>query len=223
MKHTLYNTLASLALAAIFGLALPVQAQDSNRAAMPTAINTALEQKEAMRDLWIEHIFWIRIVVIETLTGNPAAAKVGEGEVIANAKRVAAVIGPFNGKAASDKFFGLIVGHYEPIKKYLDATIAGSPARQDLPWKELVANGDALASFLSEADGLPLDAARAMLLVHVSHHRQQIKQLHDHQYEAEAQTWTAMRQHMYAIADGLSSAIVNQFPAKFSSSPLPRQ
>lgn len=171
-----------------------------------------------MRDLWIEHIFWIRNVVLETLDNNTAAAKVAEGEVIANAKRVAAVIEPFKGKAASDKFFGLIVGHYEPIKRYLDATVAGSPAKQNAAWKDLVANGDALAVFLSDATGLPVDAARAMLLAHVGHHVQQIKQMHDHQYGAEAQTWVAMRQHMYAIADGLAGAIEKQFPPKFDTS-----
>ena len=175
-----------------------------------------------MRDLWIEHIFWIRNVVIETLANNTAAAKVAEGEVIANAKRVAGVIEPFNGKAASDKFFGLIVGHYEPIRQYLDATVAGSPARQDAALKAAVANGDALAVFLSGATGLPVDAARGMLLAHVGHHVQQIQQLHDHQYEAEAQTWTAMRQHMYMIADGLAGAIEKQFPAKFDTSSTPR-
>jgi hypothetical protein len=212
-----------VALAAMFGVVLPVQAQDSDhRAAKPPAISTAIEQREVMRDLWVEHVFWIRNVVIETLANNPAAAKVADGEVIANAKRVAEVIEPFSGKAASDEFFGLIVGHYEPIKQYLDATVAGSPAKQDAALKDAVANGNALAVFLSGATGLPVDAARGMLLAHVGHHVQQIEQLHDHQYGAEAQTWTAMRQHMYVIADGLSSAIEKQFPAKFNTSPTPR-
>lgn len=219
MKHTLHITLASVALAAMFGIVSPVQAHDSDhRSATPPAISTAIERKEVMRDLWIEHIFWIRNVVIETLASNSAAAKVAEGEVIANAKRVAAVIEPINGKATSDKFFGLIVGHYEPIKRYLDATVAGSPAKQDAAWKDLVSNGDALAVFLSDATGLPVDAARGMLLAHVGHHVQQIKQMHDHQYEAEAQTWVVMRQHMYAIADGLAGAIEMKVAAKVDTS-----
>jgi hypothetical protein len=150
MKYTLHTTLAFVALAALFGIIFPVQAQDSDcRATKPPAISTAIERKEVMRDLWIEHIFWIRNVVLETLANNTAAAKVAEDEVIANAKRVTAVIEPINGKAASDKFFDLRVGHYEPIKSYLDATVAGSPAKQDAAWKDLVANGDALGVFLS--------------------------------------------------------------------------
>lgn len=53
-----------------------------------------------------------------------------------------------------------------------------------------------------------------MLLAHVGHHVQQIKQMHDRQYGAEAQTWVAMTQHMYAIADGLAGAIEKKVAAK---------
>ena len=35
------------------------------------------------------------------------------------------------------------------------------------------------------------------------------------QYVQEAQTWAAMKDHMYAIADALTLAIAKQFPAKF--------
>ena len=67
MRHTLHTILASVALVAVFGIVLPVQAQDSDlKAAKPTAISTAIERKEVMRDLWVEHIFWIRNVVIES-------------------------------------------------------------------------------------------------------------------------------------------------------------
>jgi hypothetical protein len=223
MRHTLHTILASVALVAVFGIVLPVQAQDSDlKAAKPTAISTAIERKEVMRDLWVEHIFWIRNVVIETLANNTAAAKVADGEVLANAKRVSVVIEPFCGKAGSDKFYGLIVGHYEPIKQYLEATVAGSSAKQDAALKDAVANGNELAVFLSGATGLPVDAARGMLLAHVGHHVQQINELHDHQYGAEAQTWTEMRQHMYMIADGSADAIEKKFPAKYDTSSTPR-
>lgn len=175
-----------------------------------------------MRDLWVEHIFWIRNVVIETLANNTAAEKVADGEVIANAKRVAGVIEPFCGKAGSDKFFRLIVGHYEPIKQYLNATVAGGPEKQEAALKDAFANGNALAAFLGGATGLPVDAARGMLLAHVGHHVQQIEQLHDHQYGAEAQTWTEMRRHMYRIADGLADAIEKKFPSKPDTLSTPR-
>jgi hypothetical protein len=54
-----------------------------------------------------------------------------------------------------------------------------------------------------------------LLLAHGGHHVQAIQQLQGKQYAEEAQTWDAMKKHMYVIADALASAIVKQFPARF--------
>lgn len=219
MKHTLRTTLASVALAATFGLIAPANAQQhsDHQAADPAAVSNAIETKEALRDLWVEHVFWVRNVVVETLAGNTAAAKAAENEVVANAKQIAGAIEPFYGKAASDKLFGLLAGHYGAIKQYLDATVAGSSAKQDAAWKSIGANAEQIAVFLSSANpNLPIDTLRGLLLGHGGHHVQQIKQLHDKQYAEEAKTWAAMRQHMYVIADALAGAIAKQFPAKFN-------
>ena len=96
------------------GIILPVRAQESNhRIAKPPTIGTAIAQKEALRDLWVVHVFWTRNIVIEGLPKGTAAAKVAEGALIANAKRVSAVTETFYRKSASDRSFALIVGHFE--------------------------------------------------------------------------------------------------------------
>jgi hypothetical protein len=219
MKHTLRTTLASVALAATFGFVAPVSAQQhsDHQAADAPAINKAMETKEALRDLWVEHVFWVRNVVVETLAGNAAAAAAAEHEVVGNAKQIGGAIEPFYGKAASDKLFGLLAGHYGAVKQYLQATVAGSSAKQDAAWKNIGTNAEEIAVFLSSANpNLPLDTLRGLLLAHGGHHVQQIKQLHDRKYAEEARTWAAMRQHMYVIADALAGAIAKQFPAKFN-------
>jgi hypothetical protein len=217
MKHTLRNTLATVALAATLGLVTAVNAMEpSDHQAAAPAVDKAVATREALRDLWVEHVFWVRNVVVETLAGNSAAAAAAEQEVVANARQIAGAIEPFYGKAASDKLFGLLAGHYGAVKQYLEATIAGSTAKQDADWKNIGANAEEIAVFLSGANpNLPIDTLRGLLLGHGGHHVQQIKQLHDKQYAAEAQTWAAMRQHMYVIADALAGAIAKQFPDKF--------
>jgi hypothetical protein len=40
--------------------------------------------------------------------------------------------------------------------------------------------------------------------------------LHDRAYAHEAQTWEAMKQHMYVIADALADGLAKQFPRQFS-------
>jgi len=55
-----------------------------------------------------------------------------------------------------------------------------------------------------------------LLLAHGGHHVQQIQQVQSKQYAQEAQTWEAMKRHMYVIADALAGAIAKQFPRQFS-------
>jgi hypothetical protein len=43
---------------------------------------------------------------------------------------------------------------------------------------------------------------------------QQIQELQAKQYDQEARTWAAMKDHMYVIADALAGAIAEQCPEK---------
>jgi hypothetical protein len=207
-------SLASVALAAALGMAFSVQAgKDGHGHAGVPASPKAAQTRDALRDLWVGHVFWVRNVAVETLAGNTAAAKAAEEQVVANAKQIAGALEPFYGKAASDKLFGQLAGHYGAVKEYLAAP---DKAAQDAAWKKLAANAEEIAVFLSSANpNLPIDTLRSLLLAHGGHHVQQIRQLRDKDYPGEAQTWESMKQHMYVIADALAGAIVKQFPARF--------
>jgi hypothetical protein len=175
------------------------------------------ETGAALRDLWVGHVFWVRNVVVSTFAGNHPAAAAAEQEVVANAKQIAAAIEPYYGKDASEKLFGLLAGHYGAVKQYLEATAAGNKGKQDAAFKRLSANATEIARFLSGANpNLPFDTLNGLLLAHGGHHVQQIQQMQSKQYAEEAQTWDAMKRHMYVIADALAGAIAKQFPKQFS-------
>ena len=153
----------------------------------------------------------------ETLAGNTAAAANAENQAVANAKQIAATIEPFYGKSASEKLFNLLGGHYGAIKQYLDAVVKDDKTKQDRAQKAMVTNGGEIAAFLNSANpNLPIETLRGMLLAHGSHHVQQIHQLQAKEYAQEAQTWEAMKAHLYAIADALTAALAKQFPEKMS-------
>lgn len=213
------SVLAASILATFLVPAVPVFAQHAGHVvvAQAPASTKVAEASAAQRDLWVGHVFWVRNVVTDTLAGNKKAAAAAEKEVVANAKAIAASIEPFYGKAASDKLFGLLAGHYGAVKQYLDATAAGSKAKQDAAVSNLTGNATEIAKFLSGANpNLPFDTLNGLLLAHGGHHIQEIQQLKSKQYAEEARTWEAMKKHMYVIADALAGAIVKQFPAKFS-------
>jgi hypothetical protein len=219
MSASRSNVSRASLLGAVLAIALPVLAHaDSTHATGAAApVSKAAATQDAMRDLWIGHIFWVRNVVSDTLAGSDAAASASEKEVVANAKAIAAAIEPFYGHAANEKLFGLLAGHYGAIKDYLKATKAGDAAGQKTALGKLTSNANDISVFLSGANpNLPVDTLRGLLTAHGAHHVQQIQQLKAGQYAEEAKTWDAMKNHMYVVADALTNAIAKQFPEKFS-------
>ena len=219
MKPTKRTLIAASFLVAFLAPVAPVFAQHDGHvvvAQAPAAAKVA-ETGAVLRDLWVGHIFWVRNVVVDTFAGNKAAAAAAEKEVVANAKQIANAIEPYYGKEASEKLFGLLAGHYGAVKQYLEATATGSKAKQDAAVKNLTGNAAEIAKFLSGANPhLPFDTLNGLLLAHGGHHIQEIQQLRGKQYAEEAQTWEAMKKHMYVIADAMAGALAKQFPAKFS-------
>jgi hypothetical protein len=78
----------------------------------PAGKASASDTQAALRDLWVDHIFWVRSVVVATLANDQAARASSEKQVVADARQIANAIAPFYGQAASDKLFGLLAGHY---------------------------------------------------------------------------------------------------------------
>jgi len=208
------TTFAATALALLFAV---TEAQSAAQAASaPANSDKAVETRAALRDLWSEHVFWVRNVVIAQVDKNAQATAASEAQVVANARQIADSIEPFYGKPAADQLFDLLKGHYGAIRQYLDAAIANNKANQDAAKQALTANANAIAKFLSGANpNLPYDAVNGLLLAHGGHHLSQIDQLKAKRYADEAQNWIAMRKHMNTIADAIAGAIAKQFPAKF--------
>lgn len=208
-KHIVATALLAAAVT------LPAHAGGEHVASAEAPANAkAADTQAALRDLWVGHVFWVRNVVVETVAGNDAAAKAAEDQVVANAKQIAGTIAPFYGKAASEKLFGQLAGHYGAVKEYLQAKDKGG---RDAAFQKLAANAEEIARFLSGANpNLPIEILRSLLIAHGGHHVQQINQLREKDYTGEATTWEHMKQHMYVIADALAGAIVKQFPAKFA-------
>ena len=207
----------SLLLAAALAAGLPAAAIAETAAAPPAVVSVKLaDTRAALRDLWIGHVFWVRNVVEARFDSNDAAAAAAERQVVANAHAIAGAIEPFYGKAASDKLFTLLAGHWGAIKGYLDAAHAGDKAGQDKALNALLANANEIAVFLGGANpNLPVDVLKSLLTAHGSHHVQQIQEFQAKQFDEEAKTWAAMSHHMYMIADALADGIAKQFPDKF--------
>jgi hypothetical protein len=207
------STLFIIPALIVTGLTL---ASASFAAPAATADRTAvLETKMALRDLWVEHVFWIRSYVLATHAHDSAQSKVAEQEVVSNAKALAGTITPFYGQAASDGLLKLLAGHWGAVRDYNTATLAKSKSDQDQAVANITSNAHEIAKFLSGANpNLPEEAVFGLLSSHGGHHVAQINQVASGDFKDEASTWHAMRHHMWVISDAIADALAKQFPTR---------
>jgi hypothetical protein len=206
------KTISMLTLALILFAGVAAAPAHADLAANPKTAAT----QAALRDLWLGHVFWVRNVAMATFANDATRVKAAEEQVVANAKQIAGAIEPFYGKAAADKLFTLLAGHWGAVKAQIEATAKGDAKGKDAALKAATANAEQIATFLSSANpNLPKNVLTGLLVAHFGHHVAQNQLLKDKKYAEEATVWDAMRRHMYVIADALGDAIAKQFPAKF--------
>ena len=191
----------------------------ASQATSPTPATAASAPKlhAALRSLWHGHIVHARDYAMAVHALDDARAKNAADAVVANAHQISDAVAGFYGKAGGDRMMELLGGHWGAVKALTDAQAHHDAAAGQKAMTDLVANAGEIAKFLAGANpNLPEDTVRGLLLAHGAHHQQQISQIMAGDMTAEGNTWTAMQQHMDAIADALAGAIAKQFPAKAS-------
>jgi hypothetical protein len=214
MSRYNFSSLLAIPALAFMGFGFPMTSVAATTASADSG--AVLETKMALRDLWVEHAFWIRSYVLATHAHNPLQSKIDEQEVVSNAKALAGTITPFYGQAASDSLFDLLAGHWGAVRDYNTATLKKSKSDQDKAFENIVRNAHEIAKFLSGANpNLPEDAVFGLLASHGGHHVAQINEVASRDFADEAKTWHAMRHHMLVISDAIADALAKQFPDRF--------
>lgn len=208
--------IAALLLLALCAQPAWSQSYSTSTPAAQPASSAASTSRMALRDLWVEHIFWVRNYAVANQAGNAKQAEVAANEVVSDATRIANSIAPLYGQPAADQLLKLLAGHWGAIKHYSDATVGKDKKGQQAAVDELTSNAKALAAFLAKANpNLPEPTLLTLLSAHGGHHVAQIDQLAAGDYAGEARTWGMMREHILTLSDALAAALVKQFPDKF--------
>jgi len=193
---------------------LPVQGQAMANPAKVASV------KMALRDLYINHIFWVRSLVLSTRLGEKTAVSEADEYGLANAKAIGLSISPFYGQAAAEKFSSLFVGHYSAVKKYMSAAFAngfrGNATLKKTALNSLMQNATEIAAFVSSANpNLPKATVNGLLVTHVQQHVMSIEATAKKDWSHEADMWDPMVKEIYALSDALAEGIAKQFPDKF--------
>jgi len=207
---------STVVLVSVFSASAP-QLVQGQAMANPAKVADA---KMALRTLYIDHIFWVRSLVISTRLGEKQAVSEADEYGLANAKAIGGSVGPFYGQAAADKFTSLFVGHYSAVKGYMSAAFAngfkGNAARRKAALDALMQNANEIAVFVSSANpNLPKATVSGFLVTHVQQHVMSIDATAKKDWSREADMWEPMVKEIYALSDALADGIAKQFPEKF--------
>jgi hypothetical protein len=177
-----------------------------------------VEMQQTLRDLWLGHIFMIQHAVLYNMTYDTAERDAADKQVLANVREIANAFTPYYGEARCEKLYTLLASHYSAVKEYSEATIAGNKTRQDAALARMASNAEDIDGFFNDVNphNLPKGTVRGLIAAHGAHHVLQINQYKKKQYAQLEETWSMMRQHVYVIADTLTTALVKQFPGRFS-------
>lgn len=156
-------------------------------------------------------------VVMDNAKNDLRSLGFAENAIATNAIEIAKTFALYYGEAASDRLHSLMTKHYGAVKPYSLAIVAGNKQQQKSAMAECSSSTDEIATFLNGISPyLSRDGVRDLFGTHVDHHVVQIDRLQARDYIGEEDIWQMMEHHIYVIPDTLSTALVKQFPTRFT-------
>jgi hypothetical protein len=213
-RLALAGLLAGLAATAVFFF-LPA-ARASPAAASPEQSAKAVALRGAMDKLWEDHITWTRMIIVDFAAGLPDL-KTAEARLLRNQADIGNAIKPFYGAAAGNKLTSLLRTHILEAVPVLVAAKAGDRAKLTQSLNAWSANAREIAAFLSTAnpENWPLGMMTTMMNRHLALTTAEAVARIQGKGAADVAAHDRVHIEILAMADMLSSGIINQFPNRF--------
>jgi len=192
----------------------------TDRPAPATSATPAAALRTTLNALLGEHVILAAAATGAALDGRQAEFKAAAGALDANSTDIARAIGSVYGADAEQAFLPLWRRHIGFAVDYTLGVATKDQSKQQKAVADLLAYTQDFGAFLESANpNLPKSVVADL----VKHHVVTLKEVIDAQASRDyARAYTAQRAataHMAMIADPLTGAIVNQFPAKFGGNP----
>lgn len=186
---------------------------NNNTASVPAA---EVAFKEDMRMLWVQHMEWTRLAVVDFAAGS-AGFPTTAGRLLKNQEDIGNAIKPFYGEAAGNQLTTLLKAHITEFVGLFQAAKAGDATALETAKVKVYANAREIADFLAAANpkSWPQATMRAMMKGHID---QTIAYGSDEltgKYAEGIAVYDEAEAHMVLMADDLSSGIIKAFPKKF--------
>lgn len=176
---------------------------------------SAVQLKEDLRRLWIDHVTWTRNFIVSSAAGSKDKEKV-LARLLKNQDDTGNAIKPYYGEAAGNKLAELLREHILLAGQVLEAAKKGDQAKlkkYDAEWHR---NADDIAQFLSSANpNWPKPVLKDLLYAHLKLVTDAVVARLKKDWDADIAAYDHGVDHIIKIADTLTEGIIKQFPQKF--------
>jgi hypothetical protein len=175
-----------------------------------------LEFRNAMRQLWEDHITWTRLFIVSFAADLPSTDATAQ-RLLRNQDDIGDAIKPFYGEAAGEQLSALLRDHILIAVEVLDAAKRGDTEAFEDANTRWYANGDDIAAFLNAANprSWPLHEMQHMMKEHLDLTLQEASAHLSGDYETDIATYDLIHEQILEMADMLSVGIIQQFPKRF--------
>jgi hypothetical protein len=179
---------------------------------------------DAMRALWEDHIVWTRQFIVSAATqadglpDNLPDLGPTVDRLLANQADIGSAIKPFYGEAAGDVLTALLREHILGAADLVAAAKAGDGEAVEAAAAAWYANGDDIATFLSDANPRqwPLDEMQRHMRSHLDLTLEEAVARLEGRYADDIAAYDKVHADILEMADMLSDGIIAQFPARFA-------
>ena len=212
----IFISVALTVAAALLVSPAPVQASEHKKMDKVVYMKSEVDLRNAMRQLWEEHIVYTRNFIISSVGDLEDTGKIAE-RLLRNQDDIGNAIKPIYGEEAGNKLAALLKEHILIAAEIVKAAKAGDSEGVAKGQKKWIGNADDIAVFLSGANpNWPVQTLKDMLYKHLAFTTTEVVSRLKKDWPADIEAYDKGHAHMLMFADILTEGIVKQFPKKFT-------
>jgi hypothetical protein len=212
----IFISVALTVAAALLVSPAPVQAAEHKHMDKVVYTQSVVDLRNAMRQLWEEHIVYTRNFIISSVGDLEDTGKIAE-RLLRNQDDIGNAIKPIYGEEAGNKLAALLREHILIAADIVKAAKAGDSEGVAKGQKKWIGNADDIAVFLSGANpNWPVQTLKDMLYKHLAFTTTEVVSRLKKDWPADIEAYDKGHAHMLMFADMLTEGIVKQFPKKFT-------
>jgi competence protein ComGC len=216
MKRIMLIGMLVLVTSVVLFIPVPANAMEHQKIGKAVYTQSVVDLRNAMRQLWEEHIVYTRGYITSALAGLDDTGKVAE-RLLRNQDDIGNAIKPIYGEEAGKKLAALLRDHILIAADIVTAAKAGDNDGVAKGEKRWTANADDIAAFLSSANpNWPIQTLKDMLYKHLAFTTTEVVSRIKKDWSSDIEAYDKGHAHMLMFADMLTDGIVKQFPKKFT-------